>query len=107
MKLNYTFEGRAIPDFAVETFLYNNIDNEKMLNVSTENVILVALLFKIKKLMDLELFFNGISIGKVDDEGLTESCPDGFCDFNHRYSTLIKEKLNENLPVYVKRFYGI
>jgi len=46
MKLNYTFEGKAIPDFSVERFLYNNIDNEKMINVSTDNVVYRARTFK-------------------------------------------------------------
>jgi|10_taG_2_1085330.scaffolds.fasta_scaffold00018_141 hypothetical protein len=82
MKINYTFIGKPIPDFSVERFLYDNLDNKAMLEVSTENVIHRARAFVHDKIIDeIEVYFHGVFVGRTDSSGRLERWPDGFCDF--------------------------
>lgn len=88
MKINYTKHGRAFSDFEVEEFLFRNFANDEMINSSTENIFVIARLWKIIGLLNnVEFYFEGSSLGKVDENGITKKYPHGFCDFsekNHR-----------------------
>ena len=99
MKINYTEKGQPISDFELENFFRDNINNEDMIDVSTDNVVDLGRLFVVRgEISNLSFYFNGNLVGVVNEYGVVlkdgkQNWPQGFHDRMINYSREILQRV--------------